>query len=454
MTRELPGTLNRRNLLQGAGAAASVLAASQLGVRVPGAAAQSAAYPAAGKPHAGVKLRVAMVAEPKPEMLKSLIGEFQDLTGIEVSFDDLAYPTLQEKQLTALTQGGEAYDVVHVDSVWMGQYAGNGWIGSIEDLIAASDPKVLDISDFLPKLMDEICTWEGVRYGLPFDTSVMMFYYRPDLLQKYNLGVPKTWDDVLAAATKITQAEKANDVYGLTLMAKRGVQLSCTYANLLGSYGGSFYDENYVSTMNKPEAVTALDMLVKLVGVSNAGSLAQDYDEGDAFFSSGKAAMFLQWNDSIPAYGDANKSKIVGKWEVAVMPGTAQADGTMLHKPMIGGWNTGILADTKQRDAAWEFLLWATSKQMETRLAAAQPPARASILNDPKVVAAYPQYPQMLESFNLAWGRPRISVWPQLTDNIEAALSQAVSGEKSAQDALGGINDTLNQVLKEGGFQK
>lgn len=444
---------DRRALLKGTGAGVAAMTLAGGPSRLQSTFAQST-FPAEGTPFAGTKLRVAMVAEPKPVMLKGLLGEFTDLTGIEVEFDDLAYPTLQEKQLTALTQGGDTYDIVHVDGVWMGQYAGNGWIGSVQDLVDATDPEVLNLPDFLPALMSELSEWDGELYGLPFDTSVMMFYYRPSLLEKYGLEVPQTWDDTLAAATAITAGEQGNDIYGITLMAKRGVQLGCTYTNLLGSYGGRFYDENYKATLTEPAAVSALETLVALVGQANPGSLAQDYDEGDAFFSGGQAAMFIQWNDSIPAYGDPDRSKIVDDWDVAVIPGNTQADGTLLQTPVIGGWNVGILADTPNRDAAWEFMLWATSPDMEKRLAEAQPPARASVLSDPDMVAQYPQYPAMLESFSIGWGRPRIPEWPQMADAIEASLSAAVSGDSSPEDALSEANDLVDQVLMAAGLQK
>lgn len=446
-------SVSRRALvkLAGAGMAASALGAAPFAARR--AAAQEYRFPAAGKPYAGTTLNVAMVAEPKPLALKELIPEFEELTGITVNFEDLAYSTLQEKQLTAITQGTSAYDIVHVDCVWMGQYAGQGWLAPVDEFVAATDPAVLDIEDFVPKLLDELSVWDGALYGLPFDTSVMMFYYRTDLLEQHGIEPPQTWEQVQAAAAAITEAEQGNDVYGITLMAKRGVQLGCTYGCLLGANGGYYYDDAFKATLAEPPAVTALEDLNGLVAVANPGSLAQDYDEGDAFFAGGQAAMFVQWNDSIPRYDDPERSKIVGNWSAAVMPGVEQEDGTILRSPVIGGWNTGILADSANKEAAWEFLLWAVSKDMERRLAPAQPPARASVLSDPEIAAEYPEYGPMLESLQVAWGRPRIDVWPQMTDVIEGALSEAVTGQQAPADALAAANQSVDEILFAGGFQ-
>ena len=113
-----------------------------------------------------------------------------------------------------------------------------------------------------------------------------------------------------------------------------------------------------------------------------------------------------------------------------------------------------ILAESKNKEAAWEFLLWAVSKEMEHKLADAQPPARSSVLSEPDMVAKYPEYGPMLDTLKVAWGRPRIPVWPQMTDNIEAALSQAVTGELSPADALNKVNPILDETLKTAGLQK
>jgi len=414
-----------------------------------------AAFKFMAKPNSypGKSLRIAMVAEPKPVLLKSVVSEFEALTGAKIEFEDLPYPTLQEKQLTSLTQATGAYDLVHVDCTWMGQYAGQGWIIDIKDLVAQTDPSYLDIQDFVPRLTEEMNIWEGEWYGLPFDTSIMMAYYRKDLLEKYSLQPPQTWDEFYEAAKTITEKEKANGVYGLTLMAKRGVQLSATWDNILGSYGGYFYDKNFKATLDSDAAIQSLEMLVKLVSVCNPGSLAQDYDEGDAAFAGGNAAMFMQWNDSIPRYRDPGYSKIIDKWNADLTPGVKQSDGSIKRSPCIGGWNVGISADSKNQELAWEFLLWAVSKDMEKRLAVAQPPARNSILTDPAVVAQYPEYDPMMKSLELAFGRPRIKVATQIMDNVEAALSSAVIGEVSPGDALKQVNPIVDNILKEAGFQ-
>ena len=83
-----------------------------------------------------------MVSEPRADAIKKLVGEFTEKTGINVEFNILAYPTLQEKQ-----DGGP--DPGHrrpmTSFTWtvsgVGQYAGEGWDHSGGGVYPAHQPR-------------------------------------------------------------------------------------------------------------------------------------------------------------------------------------------------------------------------------------------------------------------------------------------------------------------------
>ncbi|GAG79722.1 unnamed protein product, partial [marine sediment metagenome] len=87
----------------------------------------------------------------------------------------------------------------------------------------------------------------------------------------------------------------------------------------------------------------------------------------------GKAAMDLQWHNAAPTASDPSKSKIVGKFDFAVIPGKLQPDGSIKRTPTFGGWSLEIPKDSKNKEAAWEFMVWATSPEIQPRLAYGQP---------------------------------------------------------------------------------
>ncbi len=417
-------------------------------------AAQEYKFPAEGKPYEGVTLNVSLVAEAKPDALKKELAAFEEQTGIKVNLDILPYPTLQEKQFTAVTQQTGAYDIIHVDCVWMGQYAGQGWLYPVTEFVEQTDPEVLQLEDFHPRILEEQCMWEDVLYGLPFIDAVHTLYYRTDIFEKYDLKPPDTWEELYETAKFITEKESENGIYGVTFMGKRGVQLLCNWVGMLGAFGGDFYDENYKAGLDTPEAIAALEYFHSLVEVANPGVLSQDWDECAETFASGKAAMDLQWQNAAPTFADPEKSQVIGLWNVVLQPGVMQEDGTIRRSPCFGGWDMGISADSENKEAAWEFIVWATTPEMEYKLSYAMPSARKSVLANPELAEKYIEYDAMLKSLDFAMGRPRIPEWPQMADLIEAALSEAMTGAKTPEEALTEINPLIDELLMSAGYQK
>ncbi|GAI38477.1 unnamed protein product, partial [marine sediment metagenome] len=259
---------------------------------------------------------------------------------------------LQEKQMVALTQGTGVYDIVHVDCVWVGQYAGEGWTIPLEEFILRTDHNTLALDDFIPAVVSEQGMWEDRIFGFPFINAAFGLHYRTDIFDKYGIEVPQTWKELRETAEKLNLKEPG--VSGITFMGRRGVQLQCSYDNMLWSFGGDWYDENYRPTINSAAAVEALEYFESLIPFAPAGVLTYDWDETARSFAQGKAAMDLQWHNAAPTCSDPSKSKIVGKFDFAVIPGKLQPDGSIKRTPTFGGWSLEIPKDSKNKEAAWE----------------------------------------------------------------------------------------------------
>lgn len=403
----------------------------------------------ASKNFDGSEINVALVGEPRADAIKKLLPEFTELTGIKVNLDILPYPTLQERQGVALAQNSGNYDVVHVDCVWVGQYAGQGWVVPVEDYIVETNPEVLNLDDYIPSILEELTMWEDVHYGLPFITAVFGLYYRTDIFEKYDLEVPETWEDLREVVRFINENE--TNVAGITMMGRRGVQLQCTWDGMLWSYGGDWYDKEYNPVINSPEAVASLEYMKSLLPYAVEGVLSYDYSETAAAFAQGKAAMNLQWENAAPLF-TRDDSKIKGNWNFALYPGKKQADGSIYRAPTTGGWGLMIPKDSREKEAAWEFIVWATTQEMEKKLAFSGTGSRSSTFNDPELNETYITYDAMFKSLEVAKGRPRIPAYSEMADIIEASLSSCLVGDKTAQEALNEANSRLKMVLMRYGY--
>jgi multiple sugar transport system substrate-binding protein len=294
--------------------------------------------------------------------------------------------------------------------------------------------------------------WEDRIFGLPFINAAFGLHYRTDIFDKYGIEVPQTWKELRETAEKLNLKEPG--VSGITFMGRRGVQLQCSYDNMLWSFGGDWYDENYRPTINSPAAVDALEYFKSLIPFAPGGVLTYDWDETARSFAQGKAAMDLQWHNAAPTASDPSKSKIVGKFDFAVIPGKLQPDGSIKRTPTFGGWSLEIPKDSENKEAAWEFMVWATSPEIQPRLAYGQPGDRFSSLADPKLQEKYVGYATLLVSLPVAKGRPRIAAYSELADALEVGLSEAMTGAKSAKKALDDVNQKFEFVLKKWGYLK
>ena len=103
--------------------------------------------------------------------------------------------------------------------------------GNVPDMSTAQAGQVVEMINAdaiipLDDMIDEIgrdrfyespiqeMTYDGSCYVVPIYSHAFVMWYRKDLLEKYNLDVPTTWDEFNAAATAITLFILANPLLG------------------------------------------------------------------------------------------------------------------------------------------------------------------------------------------------------------------------------------------------
>lgn len=92
-------------------------------------------------------------------------------------------------------RSGTEPDVMLVNYNWLSEYSADGT--GYYDLNELSD--IIDLSGFTKE--DLACgTVSGRLNALPTAYNAVVFYYNKDILDRYNLPVPQTWDDLAAAA--------------------------------------------------------------------------------------------------------------------------------------------------------------------------------------------------------------------------------------------------------------
>ena len=412
------------------------------------------------KPFEGVTLRVSMIDEIREREIIKRLPAFKEKTGIDVKVDLYGFEGLFEHNLAAAYGHTGEYDVMqlhHPDLALFSEY-----LVDLTDRFK-EDWDEIDVDDIHPLLRKTHMQYQGRWYGVPTHVNPMTLVYRTDVFEENGYEVPKTWDETIALAKEITE-KYAPDMYGITFMGRKEIQVACTFLNFLGGYGQYILtqtDRGLKPSINTPEAVTALEKMVELKEYATPGVLGYGFDENMMAFARGEAAMSLMWSSIINVYQDPEQSVIVDKWDLAPMPGSVLPDGTVYSKALLGGWTVGISVDCPNQDAAWEFLKWLISKELETELVPYYESCRVSLLSDPEIQAKWPNYKafyDILEAgpIDFPGVEPGVKIVPnmEMLDYMEIALSDALTGAATPQEALDDLQSKYMEIAVKWGLYR
>ncbi len=350
--------------------------------------------------------------------------------------------SLFEKTVIDMKSGLGTYDVILIDDPNITQFQKVGWLANLNEYA-----KGADLAGFIPsalKLGRYPYKDSGDLFALPFAGNVELFAYRTDLFKKYGLEAPDTWDQVMTAVKTIGENEA--DVNGVVFRGSKGNPIVTGFLPIFWSFGAKVLDDQGNVTVNSPAALNALNYFLELSKYAPEGvAMYQSAQVKDAIYS-GKAAVVTEvWPGWINKLEDPNESSVVGKVKVIKHPGQVEKSS-----PMIGVWMIGIPEASKNKEAAFDFINFATSEKMQNDMAEASgnPPTRASVYDSASLVKKYPWYPAQVDALNNGVARTRTTKWKEIEAQLGTALQFALIGEWSAEKALAEAEKGIKDVLK------
>lgn len=188
---------------------------------------------------------------------------------------------------------------------------------------------------------------DGVErvYGVPVSLEWNMMFYRSDILNKLNIGIPETWDDVLAAVPVL---QFNNMDIGLSHDAT-------AYATMIYQYGGDFWADNGMRV--NFDSNISLEAFEYLVNMFTQYSLPLSYD-GLNRFKTGEIPLFLA---SYVTYNNITlfATELSGLWGFDSVPGRLMDDGVTVNRSVVGNSDAiTMLRGCEVVDEAWEFMQW------------------------------------------------------------------------------------------------
>jgi multiple sugar transport system substrate-binding protein len=342
----------------------------------------------------------------------------------------LELPTSADQQRAQLIQRLRAKspecDVLGMDVVWTAEFAGQSWLRDASNLVNKRK------ADFIPSTL-KTAQFDGKTWAVPFNTNAGFLYYRTDKLK----SAPKTWQDVY-------NASKSGG--GIVYQGARYEGLTVNYLELLYGAGGKIVDTSGKKLdMDKNKATQVLSFMANGLkdGAAPKANVTYMEEESRRAFESGTPDAMRNWPY---AYALDKKTKIGKTFAVAPLPAWQGGQAASV----LGGYNLGISAYSKNPSGATAFIDFVTKPAQQVVMAAkaSLPPVLGSVYSDPQVKKAMPFADQLKKAVEQGQARPTSPVYPQISEAIYKNVYSALQGNTSPQAAVNKMASQVQSALK------
>lgn len=371
------------------------------------------------------------------EDLDNMIAIFEAAnTDIKVEVETAAWGDYWTLLPTKIA-GGVAPDVFELNYENFVSYASKGLL---RDLTALTEAEGFDSGVFYPRAY-EAFNYNGLQLGLPETFSTVVLIYNKDLFDAAGVDYPAadwTWDDAVAAAEQITDADAG--VWGLFSPVqfwefyKKAEQNGCEFFN----------DDMTEVLLNSDACVETVETMVSFaneLGVMPTAAEMGGVSDGD-MFTNGQLGMVVTGIWMFGAFADAPF-----EWDIAVEPGM-KTQATHFFANALS-----VFAGTEHPEAAakWASFFSSAPEVAEMRVASAW---ELPTLNNPALFEDYlalspPANRQaVFDSLDYSIVPPVIERQNELQDTVGVYLEKVVLGQMTAEDALAAAAAEIAELLQ------
>ena len=294
------------------------------------------------------------------ETIQDNVAKFEaENPGIKVNVTDYTWPDYHDTMVLRL-RGNTQTDVIYGGQDWLPAWAAAGFVAPLEDIAppGAVDDLKKDIAGFALSDM----TYKDKLYGLPYYADTISFVYNKKILGDAGIPVPKSWDEVTAAAEKLKAGGMQHPIvyeYNQTLPNFYQAFVSQVYGR-----GGQMFDADLNPVFNDPgsEAFKHLQWLQDAVTKHDIIAFENHESRVIPAMNTGKHAFSVLFNYVLAAMNERATQPLAGQFAVALMPGQAHA---CLGFCKFYAMTAQAAEDDARRDAAWQFIEFMVSPAIQ-----------------------------------------------------------------------------------------
>ncbi|MEZ4622107.1 MAG: ABC transporter substrate-binding protein [Caldilineaceae bacterium] len=432
----LSNTFTRRQLLQGMGAGAGILALAACAPVAPGAApATGGAAPATELP---TVVLWSSYSGKNGETEQTLVDRFNEAYAGEVQVDYQVQGSYEETatKVTAALQAQTAPDIALLSDVWWFKFYMNQALVALDDLALAAE---IDFNDYQDSLINEGLR-QGQHWWVPFARSTPLFYYNKEKWASAGLPDrgPETWDEFMEWAPKLIEKDGDEMTVAAFEHPDGASYIAWLFQGVAWQFGGAYSDPDFTMRLSEENTIAAGEFYKSTV--HDYGWARPSKDIG-ADFINGLTAAAMMSTGSMGGLKDNTQFEF----------GTAFLPKKENFGCCTGGAGLSILtsAAEEKRMVAMHYIGFVSNTENTTFWAqnTGYMPVRKSAVASEAMQAYFAEFPQFqtaVEQLPLTQPQDSARVWvPNGDQIIGAGLERITVQSEDVATVFAEVNDIL-----------
>ncbi|WP_298031283.1 extracellular solute-binding protein [uncultured Dysosmobacter sp.] len=379
-------------------------------------------------PAAPTKMTLILRAGTYADVIKKCLPDFEKEHNVTCEVQELSEGDLYSGiALDAINAKG-TYDLCMVDGSWMAEFTENGVLANLTELGYALDDDVIPATTSICYVGDDL-------YLAPYYGNVTVLMYNKANVEAagYEADGIKSLDDLLTICKKAQADGKKGFIY----RGDNQNNLVVDFLPILLSFGGWVIDENNKPTVNTDEFKAAMNYYLELIATGEA----QVKDDLIASVDTGAGTMGIGWPGWYTPTADSTADYIA-------LSGAATAGAEAYNSNVYGIWTIGVPANSQNKELGAELLAYLMDADVQkATVPDGGVPCRYSSLQDPEVLATYPQYEVVCKALESGMYRPVIAEWTQFYTTLGTEMDNIVNGVKTVDQGLADAQTQLEKLM-------
>ena len=377
------------------------------------------------------------------EWLTAMAQSFEAETGIKVNVIGSGTNADWAPKLTAMIAGGTPPDVTDGHPAISGPFIEQGFF---ENLLPYIERDGVPIHEMPPAAVQGTTTADGRMWSLPVSIYPMVTFYNADMFAQSGLAEPAymgeewnwaTFSEAARRFTRDTNGDGRTDVWGT-------YRLNWRWDMQVHQAGGQVYDRLHWPTesrWNTPEVLEGIKFLHELMAVYGVETFS-----GSLTMWNGRAGMTIAYG---PAAIKTYLTNANFRWGMALQP-----KGAVSRAARVNPDGFQVLADSKNKEAAWKWVHYLTSRERQIELikyTGRVPSLREAMLEYPNVFDNLPEnWMVFIETaFDPASYAPYVVHVDALNTFVDNTLNAVWNGRMAPETAVEAIHEQAMALLRK-----